>query len=197
MVVLCTYITHNVNLLLHSGIGETYDPETGQGQVGRNYAYQSHVGRDGLLRRRVQREPLYRRGRARAWCIDEFNGDNFDHTGLGFIGGGYIAQWQTNGRPIESHPVPDGTPILALGWKQAVRDNYNHAVGVGAHGAVMSFRGNYLDLDPTYKRRLRPAAYADDLRLQAERDRHVALPDRARGRDRARHGRPRGEVSQR
>ena len=35
-------------------------------------------------------------------CIDEFNGDNFDHGPLGFVGGGYIGQVQTNGRPIES-----------------------------------------------------------------------------------------------
>jgi len=34
-------------------------------------------------------------------CIDEFNGDNFDHGPLGFFGGGYLGQVQTNGRPME------------------------------------------------------------------------------------------------
>ena len=43
-------------------------------------------------------------------CIDEFNGDNFDHGPLGFVGGGYLGQVQTNGRPIETTPVPAGTP---------------------------------------------------------------------------------------
>ena len=38
--------------------------------------------------------------------IDEFNGDNFDHGPLGFVGGGYLGQVQTNGRPMETTPVP-------------------------------------------------------------------------------------------
>jgi gluconate 2-dehydrogenase alpha chain len=84
-------------------------------------------------------------------AIDDFNGDNFDHTGLGFIGGGYLAQWTTNGRPIESHPTPDGTPKWGAKWKKAVRDSYLRSTSVATHGAVMSHRQNYLDLDPTYK----------------------------------------------
>ena len=45
-----------------------------------------------------------------ATVIDDFNGDNFDHTGLGFIGGGYIAGMVTGGRPIEMIYTPEGTP---------------------------------------------------------------------------------------
>lgn len=90
-------------------------------------------------------------GGALGQVIDEFNGDNFDHAGLGFIGGGYIAQGQTNGRPIEHQPVPEGTPKFGGGWKKAMRESYNHAVVLVAHGAVMSHRANHLDLDPTYR----------------------------------------------
>ena len=57
-------------------------------------------------------------------CIDEFNGDNFDHGPHGFVGGGYLGQVQTNGRPIETTPVPTGTPRWGAKWKKAVRDNY-------------------------------------------------------------------------
>jgi hypothetical protein len=32
-------------------------------------------------------------------AVDEFNGDNFDHGPLGFVGGDYIALWTTGGRP--------------------------------------------------------------------------------------------------
>ena len=60
-------------------------------------------------------------------CIDEFNGDNFDHGPHGFVGGGYMGQVQTNGRPIETTPVPPGTPRWGAQWKQAVRDNYQSA----------------------------------------------------------------------
>jgi len=42
--------------------------------------------------------------------INDFAGDNFDHSGLGFIGGAFIGAVNTNGRPIQYHPVPPGTP---------------------------------------------------------------------------------------
>ena len=41
---------------------------------------------------------------------DDFNGDSFDHTGLGFLHGGYIAGFVTTGRPIETELLPEGTP---------------------------------------------------------------------------------------
>jgi gluconate 2-dehydrogenase alpha chain len=88
-------------------------------------------------------------------CIDEFNGDNFDHGPLGFVGGGYLGQVQTNGRPIESTPVPPGTPDWGSAWKRAIRDNYlsNIVATSGVHGSMCSYKTNYLDLDPTYKDR--------------------------------------------
>ena len=88
-------------------------------------------------------------------CIDEFNGDNFDHGPLGFVGGGYMGQVQTGGRPIETTPVPPGTPRWGAEWKKAVRDNYLSTVkpGTGVHGSMYSYRDVYLDLDPTYRDR--------------------------------------------
>jgi hypothetical protein len=38
--------------------------------------------------------------------IDDFNGDNFDHGGLGFFGGAWISAAMSNGRPIATRPVP-------------------------------------------------------------------------------------------
>jgi gluconate 2-dehydrogenase alpha chain len=88
-------------------------------------------------------------------CIDEFNGDNFDHGPHGFVGGGYMGQVQTNGRPIATTPVPPGTPKWGAAWKAAVRDNYLSSVvpGTGVHGSFYSYRDIYLDLDPTYRDR--------------------------------------------
>jgi gluconate 2-dehydrogenase alpha chain len=149
LVILASYILSNVHLMLVSRIGQPYDPATGQGVVGKNYAYQitSSVNLfydDKYFNNFVGAGAL-------GMIVDDFNGDNFDHTGLGFIGGGYIAQWTTNGRPIETHPVPDGTPKWGAKWKKAVRDNYLRSTSLATHGAVMSHRQNYLDLDPTYK----------------------------------------------
>src|SRR5690349_24332793 len=82
-------------------------------------------------------------------CIDEFNGDNFDHGPHGFVGGGYMGQVQTNGRPIETTSVlPEGTPKWGAKWKQAVKDNYLSTVTTGGsvHASFYSYRDIYLDL---------------------------------------------------
>jgi gluconate 2-dehydrogenase alpha chain len=83
--------------------------------------------------------------------IDDFNGDNFDHSPYGFIGGADISQNTNGGRPVLFHPVPPGTPRWGAKWKQTVAHYYNRAFGMNAQGGVQSYRGNYLDLDPTYK----------------------------------------------
>ena len=58
IVILATYCFNNTRLLLLSGIGKPYDPQTGRGVVGRNYAYQTggrvyafFDDRDGVRRR--------------------------------------------------------------------------------------------------------------------------------------------------
>jgi gluconate 2-dehydrogenase alpha chain len=149
LVILASYILNNAHLMLVSKIGQPYDPATGQGVVGKNYAYQITSSVDLFFDDKYFNN--FVGAGALGMIIDDFNGDNFDHAGLGFIGGGYIAQWTTNGRPIETRPVPDGTPKWGAKWKKAMRDSYLRSTSVATHGAVMSHRQNYLDLDPTYK----------------------------------------------
>ena len=149
LVVLCAFAQHNVHLLLLSGIGKPYDPKANTGVVGRNYAYQItssvDVFQDDIV------NPFMGAG-ALGQAIDEFNGDNFDHGPEGFIGGGYIALWNTGGRPIaQQTQVPDGTPKWGSAWKRARAENYLSAMSINTHGSVMSYRDSYLDLDPTYR----------------------------------------------
>ncbi|MEJ0068961.1 MAG: GMC family oxidoreductase N-terminal domain-containing protein [Pseudomonadota bacterium] len=99
LVLLCAFQLFNVNMLLQSGIGQPYDPRTGQGVIGRNYSYQVTSAVDGYFDDK-NFNPFVASG-AIGMCIDEFNGDNFDHGPLGFVGGGYLGAVQTNGRPIE------------------------------------------------------------------------------------------------
>ncbi|MBV9523580.1 MAG: GMC family oxidoreductase [Alphaproteobacteria bacterium] len=155
LVLLCAFQLFNVQLLLLSGIGKAYDPATGEGQIGRNFSHQTVSSATGFFDKdKFIFNPFIASG-AIGMCIDEFNGDNFDHGPLGFVGGGYLGQVQTNGRPIETTPVPPGTPRWGAKWKQAVRENYLSTVysGSAVHGACYSYRTNYLDLDPTYKDR--------------------------------------------
>ncbi len=149
MVLLCSYITNNVRLMLLSGIGKPYDPKTGEGQIGRNYAYQITSSVNVFFDKEIL-NPFIGAG-ALGMITNDFNGDNFDHTGLGFIGGGYVGVLQTGARPIETHLTPEGSPTWGSGWKQALHKNYLKSTTISTHGAVMSHRGNYLDLDPTYR----------------------------------------------
>jgi Choline dehydrogenase and related flavoproteins len=148
LVILCAFAQHNVHLLLLSGIGRPYDPRSGTGVTGRNYAYQITSSVDVFLDEIMN--PFMGAG-ALGQAIDEFNGDNFDHGPHGFVGGGYIALWTTGGRPILQHHVPGGTPKWGAGWKKALADNYLKSASIATHGSVMSYRGSYLDLDPTYR----------------------------------------------
>jgi gluconate 2-dehydrogenase alpha chain len=155
LVILCAYAIFNVQLLLLSGIGKAYDPVSNEGVIGRNFTHQTVSDAMGFFDKdKYIFNPFIASG-AIGMCIDEFNGDNFDHGPHGFVGGGYIGQVQTNGRPIESTPVPPGTPNWGAGWKAAVRDNYLSTVkpGSGVHGSFYSYRDIYLDLDPTYRDR--------------------------------------------
>jgi gluconate 2-dehydrogenase alpha chain len=149
LIILCAYQLHNVRLMLLSGIGTPYDSATGLGVVGKNYAYQITSGVDVFFDDKII-NPFIGAG-ALGMIVDEFNGDNFDHTGLGFIGGGYLAGWNTNGRPIETHRTPQGAPRWGAKWKRAVAENYLKSFTISTHGAVMSHRTNALDLDPTYR----------------------------------------------
>ena len=149
LIVLCAYILHNVRLLLLSGIGQPYNPQTGQGVIGKNYAYQITSSVNVFFDDKIL-NPFIGAG-AHGMILDEWNGDNFDHSGLGFIGGGYVGVVQTGARPIETHPTPEGTPRWGAGFKRAIAKYYLRGMSIATHGAVMSHRGNYLDLDPTYR----------------------------------------------
>lgn len=148
IVVLCAYPLQNTRLLLLSEIGTPYDPRSGEGVVGKNYCYQ--VMSSVTVFFEEEHTNGFVGAGALGMAVDDYNGDNFDHSGLGFIGGGYIACHTTNARPIESHPVPDGVPNWGSRWKRAVRENFLKTADVGVHGASMAHRGNHLDLDPTY-----------------------------------------------
>ncbi len=153
MVLLCAYAIFNVRLLMLSNIGTQYDPVNNTGTLGRNYAYQTNAGSVAWYGKDVNLNPFAGAG-ALGMMADDFNGDNFDHTGLGFIGGANIACNTTNGRPISNRPVPAGTPRWGSDWKKATVENYGRTQSVGTQGSSMSYRDCYLDLDPTYKDRL-------------------------------------------
>ena len=155
IVILAAYTIFNVQLLLLSGIGRSYDPHANEGVIGRNFTHQTISDVVGYFDKdKFNFNPFIASG-AIGMCIDEFNGDNFDHGPHGFVGGGYMGQVQTNGRPIEMTKAPEGEPRWGAKWKANARDNYLTTItpGTGVHGSFYAYRDIYLDLDPTYRDR--------------------------------------------
>ena len=149
LVILASYTFNNTRLMLLSGIGTPYDPISNRGVVGRNYSYQT-MGNVTLF----FEDKVFNRfmgGGGHGTVIDEFNGDNFDHAGLGFIGGALLTEYSNGATPIRSQSVPPGTPRWGSAWKKAVAQYYDRSLVIRIHGACQSYRTNYLDLDPTYR----------------------------------------------
>ncbi|WP_227376633.1 GMC family oxidoreductase [Haladaptatus halobius] len=150
VVALTAYILWNVKLLLLSNIGEPYDPKTGEGTVGKNYCYQNFGGSAAGFFDEEEWN-LYMGAGALGAAVDDWNGDNFDHTGLDFLHGGNIAISQTGKRPIANNDAPPGVDKeWGAEFKRASVKYHNSTVNISAQGAVLPHRTNYLDLDPTY-----------------------------------------------
>jgi hypothetical protein len=188
-VALCAFGINNVKLLLLSGIGQPYDPATGEGTVGRNYTYQTMSSATVFYDQDVILNSFMGAG-ALGMAIDEYNGDNFDHGPHGFIGGGYIACYNTGARPIQYHPVPEGTPRwgcrLEGGGGATLQPHGGDRLPRRLDGAP----GQLSEPRPHLHRRVRQPASAPHLRLPAQRPEDVGLPDRPGARDRPGHGRP-------
>ncbi|TQR21657.1 GMC family oxidoreductase [Psychrobacillus vulpis] len=150
VVVVSAYALNNIRILLNSQLGRPYNPESGTGVIGKNYAYQmTSAASTGFFKDKEFN--LYAGTGSLAGVIDDFNGDNFDHSDLNFIHGGNIALGHYGKRPISNNSVPKGTP----GWGKEFKDESiywaNRSLSVGSQGSVMPNKENYIDLDPTYK----------------------------------------------
>jgi len=150
LVVLCAYGLGNIHLMLLSNIGKPYDPVSGKGVVGKNYAYQVGGGVTLFFEDKAF-NPFMGAG-ALSSRIDDFHAnENFDNAKAGFIGGGTIGSSSSGGRPISYRPVPPGTPRWGSEWKRATAKWYQRSMGIAGTSSNMPNRYCYCDLDPTYK----------------------------------------------
>lgn len=150
IVILASFVFSNVKLLLHSKLGKAYDPNTGTGVVGRNYCYQV-MGASSTGYYDEKEFNTFMGAGALGMCIDEFNGDNFDHSDLKFLHGGNISLSQLGKRPIQNNTTPSGTPTWGAEFKQKSLFYANRTLSVGVQGSSMPFQHHYMDLDPVYK----------------------------------------------
>jgi len=148
IVILASFALNNVRLMLNSQIGKPYNPVTEEGVVGRNYAYQ-YGGGFTLFFDNLEFNPFVAAGPTGV-MFNDFGPGNFDASHLGFIGGAKVHSSQATGTPMAT-AMKGGTPKWGSGWKKGLKESYGHSMGMKMTVSNMSTRGNYLDLDPTYK----------------------------------------------
>lgn len=149
IVILASYTFSNTKLLLVSNIGKPYDPVTGQGVVGKNYSDHFLSMAFGFFDKKQFND--YAGAGALGVSLDDYDGDFFDHSDLGFIHGGAISTSQVGNRPIGGNLTPLGTPGWGKDFKEKSIFYFNRQVLVFSQNAAMPNRFNYLSLDPTYK----------------------------------------------
>jgi gluconate 2-dehydrogenase alpha chain len=146
-IVLASYVFENVRLLLLStsrrfpnGLGNN------SGQVGRNFIPRQFPSVYGVIAgRRLNRfmGPI-----GQGQTIDDFNADNFDHGGRGFIRGGRLGV-SHQFLPIEaSGRIPPDVPRWGSAYKRFVQQSYHSLVTMTVVPEVLTYESNFLDLDP-------------------------------------------------
>jgi gluconate 2-dehydrogenase alpha chain len=89
---------------------------------------------------------------AQGVAIDDWADDNFDHSGLDFIGGGNLWVYSDR-RPIGAAGM--GTfgraPRWGSAWKAFIHENADRSTSAYIQKTTLPYEDNYLDLDPVVK----------------------------------------------
>jgi gluconate 2-dehydrogenase alpha chain len=153
LVFLASWTLNNTRLLLLSGIGEPYNAQSGKGTLGRNLTHQVSIGAATAF----FEKPLNRfmGSGAAGVCISDFDGDLFDHSALPFLRGGILVAMSMGYRPIANFGVlpPSVKAGWGSGWKKAALEYYDRTGSISFSGEHLAYKGNYMDLDPSYKDR--------------------------------------------
>lgn len=150
-VILGTYVFENNRMLLLSkskafpkGLSNGHD------QVGKYYRAQVNVGVNGVLP--GKKTNTWAGTASQGVVMDNFNGDNFDHTGLGFIRGASI------GAACYSMPVaqavnvgPAAGGIWGSKYKRWLHENAGSIVSLAGQMETLNYEANFIDLDPVKK----------------------------------------------
>ncbi len=140
LVILAGYVFENVRLLLLSGIGNS-SGAVGKGLAGHgdirvwgtfdDYIVNAFIGpMSGGLR------------------VDDFNGNNFDHAGLGFIRGAAMGT-SGGGTPIERFDVvPPDVPRWGDEYKEFLARYYTRTLEINITPETLMHEENVIDIDP-------------------------------------------------
>lgn len=154
IVVLAGFVFTNNRLLLMSDIGKPYNPSTGKGIIGKNFTghftnISTYIGARGFFKN--EQFNTYMGAGALGATIDDFSGDNIDHSDLDFLHGFEIHYSQLGNRPIENNAVPSDVPSWGKEFKdKSLKYTYQNLF-ITPQSGFLPNKQSYMDLDPTYK----------------------------------------------
>jgi gluconate 2-dehydrogenase alpha chain len=153
VVLVASYIYENVRLLLLSK-SKAYPNglSNNHGQVGRHYF--SHNTGGGVSALFPFNLNTWYGTPGQGIAIDDWADDNFDHSGLDFIGGGNLYTY-TERRPIAAvnalQTWMPGERNWGSMWKAFVKQNADRTNTAYLQKTTLPYEDNYLDLDPVVK----------------------------------------------
>jgi gluconate 2-dehydrogenase alpha chain len=92
---------------------------------------------------------------AQKHTVDDYNADNFDHSGLGFIRGAQLSVGTPNleGGPIaaSTSPTPPGIPMWGAAYRDFIADSYTRHAAMVAQTENLPYADQTIDLDPNIR----------------------------------------------
>ncbi len=152
IVILGTFIYDNTRLLLMSKTARFPDGlANSSGLVGKNMM--AHIGARVFAAFDDRHVNAYMGPSAQKYTIDDFNADNFDHGGLGFIRGAQIsvAAADTEAGPIaagQSLVPPPGVPRWGADYRDFLAKYFTRYAAINAQTENLPYADQTIDLDP-------------------------------------------------
>jgi gluconate 2-dehydrogenase alpha chain len=149
-VVLASWTLNNARLLFLSKIGTPYDAASGKGTLGKNLTHQVQDGTRVFFDKPLN---AFMGNGSAGTRISDFDGDRGLTGSEGIVRLGAIQAITQGDRPIAAFGiVPRGVVKTNWGseWKAAAITWYDRTAVIAFVGEHLSWRQNFMDLDPTY-----------------------------------------------
>jgi len=152
LVIVAPFIYDNTRLLLLSKTEKFPNGlANSSGQLGKHLM--AHIGARVFATFDDRHANIFMGPSAQRHSLDDFNADNFDHGGLGFIRGAQISVVPADleAGPIGtamSMPPPPGTPRWGSAYRDFLAKSFTRYVGITAQTENLPYADQTIDLDP-------------------------------------------------
>jgi len=155
LVIVAPFIYDNTRLLLLSKTEKFPNGlANSSGHVGKHIM--AHIGARVFATFDDRHANIFMGPSAQRHSLDDFNADNFDHGGLGFIRGAQISVVPADleAGPIGtamSMPPPPGTPRWGAAYRDFLAKSFTRYVGITAQTENLPYADQTIDLDPNVR----------------------------------------------